>query len=71
MTRPVDPPPLDSGWTERLPWTAGCFCAGGRPAGMGAVSAVGWGGCIGTVCQHSTEERVRDSSCVTKETLIY
>lgn len=59
-TRPAARSPLDSGWdswTNRLLWTAGCFCGGGRPAGRGGVWAAGWGGCTGTVYQHPAEER--------------
>ena len=55
----MDPSPLDSGWdgwTKRLLWTAGCFCAGGRPAGRGGVWAAGGGACTRTVFRRPAEE---------------
>lgn len=44
-------------WRERPPWTAGSFCEGGRPAGMGGVWAAELGEYTGTVYQHQAEER--------------
>lgn len=44
---PVTPPP---------PWTAGCFCGGGRPARRGAVLAAVWAECTRTASRPPAEE---------------
>lgn len=45
--------------TERPLWTAGCSCAGGRPAGRGGGWAAGWGACTGTAYQPPAAEKTQ------------
>lgn len=52
---PVTPPP---------PWTAGCFCGGGRPARRGAVLAAVWAECTRTASRPPAEENKGKKSSV-------